>query len=1179
MTEKEYWSAFRALGYSEIATAGIMGNIQHESGFHADRVQGDIPYSNKSVEYTRKVDTGELSKSAFIYHGPGGGGYGACQWTHPDRKEALYNFWKEFGSASIGDPEMQIAFFNHEVNKKHIREKLLNAQTVREASFIMLRDFERPRGWDTEEVQSKRYETSLSIYNRYKGAFVAVKEETTMATKPMIRKGSTGSYVKQAQQLLIKKGYSCGAAGADGDFGAGTYNAVIKFQRANGLEADGIVGPATWAALEAGAASVSPAPDANTKNSPLVVHTRISPNKDAPRNHAIDRVTVHCVVGQVTAESLGGIFANPSKYASSNYGVDKNGRVGMYVEEKDCSWCSSNRDNDNRAITIETASDATYPYAVTDAAYNGLLDLLTDICKRHGKKKLLWFGDKAKTLAYQPKSDEMVMTVHRWFAQKSCPGQYLYERHPAIAAEVTRRLGGTTTQTAASTATVSKTRPLIKRGSKGAYVKEAQTMLIKLGYSCGAAGADGDFGSGTYNATVKFQRANGLTADGEIGNATWAALDAAVAKIGKPTENTKKQETPATQPVKKPETVKEPVTTGKKVFTRESAINYMLNIALAEEGYLEKASNYDLDSKTGNAGYNNWNKYARDIDQKWPTFYNGRKNGYAWCFTRGTLILTDRGYKPIEEIEVGDRVLNAYGDGFNAVTNVSNHPADVIDVKAYGAFPFSVTPDHPFLAQERVDKWHRSHGLKNWGFHLIGDLQKGDMLTIPKAPVLYEDSLTYDELWTIGYYVGDGCRNKQNYILCANEKKAVELEAHADVIKGADYPSRTCLEYRLNRKEHPALCEAMDACGRGAVNKRVPECILFGTNEAKRAFLDGYFAADGSVRNGNTLFNTVSKELAAGVAKILFDIGYGCSQNEQHRPPQGKIWDDRYNAYRTFNQREIIYNCMVNKHTDPMHMQYIGEDKYSFVPIKKMSQEPHNELVYTLTVNGDHTYTANNLSVHNCDCFADWCFLQAFGYQAALKLLYAPERSAGAGCQYSADYYRKHGAFYRSNPQVGDQIFFGNYGSEGHIGIVRAVDDRYVYTIEGNTSGGSGLDANGGGVFKKSYALNSSYISGYGRPNWNVVVGAEIPDGTTPVVVQTTTTTTSRPTIQRGSTGAYVREAQTFLIAKGYSCGAAGADGDFGAGTYNAVVAFQRANGLTADGIVGPATWKALIGA
>lgn len=174
-------------------------------------------------------------------------------------------------------------------------------------------------------------------------------------------------------------------------------------------------------------------------NSPYVSYKKISPHRNSPRNHAIDRISIHCVVGQVTMQSLGEIFQ--TKAASSNYGVDRDGHVGMYVEEKDRSWCSDSPENDHRAVTIETASDVSEPYAVNAAAYATLLNLCTDICKRNGKKKLLWMGSKEKTLAYTPKADEMVLTVHRWFnPYKSCPGTYLYERQGAIAAEVTKRL-------------------------------------------------------------------------------------------------------------------------------------------------------------------------------------------------------------------------------------------------------------------------------------------------------------------------------------------------------------------------------------------------------------------------------------------------------------------------------------------------------------------------------------------------------------------------------------------------------------------------------------------------------------------------------------------------------------------------------------------------------------------
>ena len=170
-------------------------------------------------------------------------------------------------------------------------------------------------------------------------------------------------------------------------------------------------------------------------NSPLVSYTKISPFKDSPRNHKIDTITIHCVVGQCNVEPLGELFQ--TKECSSNYGIGKDGRIAMYVEEKDRSYCSSSAANDNRAITIECASDTKEPFAVNDKVYAALIDLLVDVCRRNGIPKLLWKADKSLI----GQVDKQNMTVHRWFhSGKSCPGTYLYERMGKIAEDVNKRL-------------------------------------------------------------------------------------------------------------------------------------------------------------------------------------------------------------------------------------------------------------------------------------------------------------------------------------------------------------------------------------------------------------------------------------------------------------------------------------------------------------------------------------------------------------------------------------------------------------------------------------------------------------------------------------------------------------------------------------------------------------------
>lgn len=176
-------------------------------------------------------------------------------------------------------------------------------------------------------------------------------------------------------------------------------------------------------------------------NSSMVSYTRLSPNHSGQRTHSIDRITPHCVVGQLSAESICGCFTSPSRQASCNYGIGTDGKVSLCVEEKNRSWCSSSNANDQRAVTIECASDKTEPYAMNARVYDSLVKLCTDICRRNGKKKLLWLGDRNKTLNYTPKPDEMVLTVHRWFANKSCPGSWLYARLGDLAAKVTAALG------------------------------------------------------------------------------------------------------------------------------------------------------------------------------------------------------------------------------------------------------------------------------------------------------------------------------------------------------------------------------------------------------------------------------------------------------------------------------------------------------------------------------------------------------------------------------------------------------------------------------------------------------------------------------------------------------------------------------------------------------------------
>lgn len=240
-------------------------------------------------------------------------------------------------------------------------------------------------------------------------------------------------------------------------------------------------------------------------NSKLVSYTKISPNRNINRNHKIDTVSIHCVVGQCSVETLGSIFASRDKEASSNYGIGYDGRIGMYVEEKDRSWCTSSASNDNRAITIEVASDTYHPYRVNDAAYKSLIKLLVDICKRNGIKRLVWSTNKSERMNHLNGCN---MTVHRDYANKSCPGDYLYNLHGQIAKEVNAQLGsGTSSTTKKTLYRVRKTWKDVK-SQKGAFIdlSNAKKCADKnIGYSVFDENGKAVYTSKVTNSTSSFK--------------------------------------------------------------------------------------------------------------------------------------------------------------------------------------------------------------------------------------------------------------------------------------------------------------------------------------------------------------------------------------------------------------------------------------------------------------------------------------------------------------------------------------------------------------------------------------------------------------------------------------------------------------------------------------------------
>ena len=251
-------------------------------------------------------------------------------------------------------------------------------------------------------------------------------------------------------------------------------------------------------------------------NSPLATYTKISPNSTNPRNHVIDTITIHHIAGVLTAKEIANLanFTDPKYESSCNYAVGNDGDIALIVEEKNRSWCTSNRENDHRAITIEVSNSVKGdPWPVSDKALEATINLCVDICKRNGIEKINYTGDKTGNL-----------TMHKWFAATGCPGPYLSEKFPYIANEINKRLGVDI--------------PVEKRelhlGDKGEDVIQLQKDLIELGYNLDPWGADGDFGKDTDKAVRAFQKKSNLDVDGWVGKNTYAAIEKALAEKRKP---------------------------------------------------------------------------------------------------------------------------------------------------------------------------------------------------------------------------------------------------------------------------------------------------------------------------------------------------------------------------------------------------------------------------------------------------------------------------------------------------------------------------------------------------------------------------------------------------------------------------------------------------------------------
>lgn len=258
-------------------------------------------------------------------------------------------------------------------------------------------------------------------------------------------------------------------------------------------------------------------------NSSLVSYTKLSPNCDHPRNHTIDKITIHHMAGDLSVETCGNLFANPNREASANYGIGSDGRVGLYVDEGDRAWASASPSNDNRAVNIEVANCATGgDWPVSSAAYNKLIDLCVDICQRNGIKALNYTGGADGNL-----------TEHRMFVPTACPGPYLHERMSQIAAAVNSRLraaevpseDNNTDTNENEEETINMELRMLRRGMEGNDVRAAMLLMKDKGYYPDEIwSGDKLFGPKMEAGLREMQADHNLGVDGILGAASWGYL-------------------------------------------------------------------------------------------------------------------------------------------------------------------------------------------------------------------------------------------------------------------------------------------------------------------------------------------------------------------------------------------------------------------------------------------------------------------------------------------------------------------------------------------------------------------------------------------------------------------------------------------------------------------------------
>lgn len=347
--------------------------------------------------------------------------------------------------------------------------------------------------------------------------------------------------------------------------------------------------------------------------------------------------------------------------------------------------------------------------------------------------------------------------------------------------------------------------------------------------------------------------------------------------------------------------------------------------------------------------------------------------GGSPCFEKGTKVICKNGYKNIEDIVVGDEVLT-HKNRFKRVVRIGNKQATTVTLKAQGITDTQVTLNHPYYVR-KVERKNGVVDISEPSWVKVKDLEKGHYIGIP-INQLEENilNLTESDSYILGRYTADGHTAKYhrsgersdervyNLILSIGDKKTHNFDLNKDKLPHFTKLKHGQSVYRYNFHNKRLVELAENECKCGALNKTISNNILNLPQHLSKIFLDSYMEGDGCFTKGHYKCTTSSLELALSLSRLITKV-YGCYCNVN----KTKVEPTKTIEGRVVNQHDY-YNVIFHKEKKEKSKPFIIDD-IVWLPFKGISNEQNDRTVYNIEVEEDHSYTANNAIVHNCQGF------------------------------------------------------------------------------------------------------------------------------------------------------------------------------------------------------------------